>query len=101
MSKPSFFLDLDAPVSNLPLPYNKERNERVMVPKNYPRFEVDFFDTITDCGREIDKINDRDERDRYNKELTKIFIIRHKPSVMRLFRELIDLTLTKKEHSHG
>lgn len=95
VSPHSFVIDLDKPDELMPLSLGLGTRPRDKKPEKikqidyYPKFEVEFFDTVKDCAERIDKISDLNERLEYTKRLNKIFVIRHKPSLMNLFRELV------------
>jgi hypothetical protein len=97
--KPSFILDLNAPDNSKPLPYlvkPKRKNGRLdwyKVSDHYPKFEIEFFDIIKDCAKYIDDIESLESRVKYNKQLNKVFIIRHRGLAMRLFKELVTLKM--------
>lgn len=84
-----------------PLPYEPRKKKTkfniVKLIDTYPKFEVEFYDCVSDVAQMIDKISDRDERIRLHKELTKIFAIRHKGSIMRLYREIYNLLNKTRE----
>lgn len=95
-SEHSFKIDLEGEENFKPLPYTikkPKKNHRVTLPDIYPKFEVEFFDVAQSCAEYIDKIADTKLRLKYHNELNKIFILRHKGSVMRLFIELAELRL--------
>lgn len=103
-NRPTFILE-EFEDNSKPLPYSlprpRNKKERVKLPDNYPKFEVEFYDVIKSCAEYIDKINCLVTRVKYNKELNKIFIIRHRGSAMRLFKELFDLLNVKGGEHHG
>jgi hypothetical protein len=97
----SFVIDLDKEDNSKPVHANitipRGKSMRVKTLETYPKFETEFFDLVQSCAVYIDKVEDLKERIKFTNELNKIFIIRHKPSVMRLFRTLVNIQLTKKE----
>lgn len=99
--RPSFILEEPPEGSIKPLPYRlkkpKEKVERVRLPNSYPKYEVEFYDVIRTCAEYIDKIHDIDKRIKYNKDLNRIFIIRHRGAAMRLFKELFNVTIGQGE----
>lgn len=100
ISEHSFKVDLDGDEPLKPLSYvtkkkQGNRSDRVQLPDAYPKFEIEFFDVIKSCAEYIDKISDRDTRTKYHKQLSKIFVIRHKASAMILFKELVTIQLQK------
>lgn len=94
VSPHTFMIDLDTPEEMKPLPYtlgkSKSKSERIKQIDYYPKFEVEFFDTVKDCAEYIDKLHGAEERLEYTKRLNKIFVSREKASVMNLFRELVN-----------
>jgi hypothetical protein len=105
VSEHSFKIDLDSGEDLKPLPYvrrTKGKNKRLGLPNTYPKFEVEFYDCISDVAQMIDRVTDRDARVKFHQELTKIFAIRHKGSVMRLYREIFNtLNSTREGENHG
>ena len=97
----SFTIDLDEESPLKPLPYSlgkrtKSKREMIKLPETYPKFEVEFFDVIKSCAEYIDKIHCVETRIKLNKELNKIFILRHKGSAMRMFMELVNSAMSQK-----
>lgn len=101
--KHTFILeDVEDKAKPLPCTLKRKRPERVEIPSTYPKFEVEFYDVLKSCAEYIDKIQNTDDRIRYNKLLNKIFILRHRGSAMKLFRELVYLNAQPKGgDSHG
>jgi hypothetical protein len=95
----SFKIDLDEPEVIKPLPYKvigynrTKKSERLFLPDHYEKVEIEFFDIVKECAEYIDKIHDVNLRTKYHKDLSKIFVLRHKPTIMRLFRELVNLKI--------
>ena len=91
----SFTFDLSEDVKVKPLPCSlgkRTKNKRVDRIKQidyYPILEIEFFDVLKQCAENIDKLNDVEKRLKYTQRLNKIFVIRHKGSLMQLFRELV------------
>lgn len=92
--KPSFVLkDVDEKVFK-PLPYNlgKRANskvKRVKLLDYYPKYEAEFYEVVAKCAEYIDKIRDVDQKIKYSNDLNRIFILRRRDLVMRVFRELV------------
>lgn len=105
VSEHSFVLDLDKEVEIKPLPSVIKKPgvkaERLKVPRAYPKYELEFYETIQTCGEYIDKLSSVEERVKYHKELNKIFLIRHRGSAMKLFRELYNLTIKGGHHGQS
>jgi hypothetical protein len=100
ISEHSFTVNLDSEDEIKPLPplkRDRTKRDRTTLPNIYPKFEIEFYDVVKSCAEYIDKIQNTDTRIKYHKELSKIFVIRHKASAMRLFRELVNMALNKKD----
>lgn len=97
---PRFTIDLEEGEKHQkPLPYvlkTKNKSGRVKLATTYPKFEIEFFDTIKSCAQYIDEIVDLQTRIKYTNDLNKIFIIRHHGTAMKLFRELLNLKLNRR-----
>lgn len=103
--KPSFMLDLDDDKNFKPLPSATRKSrgykpDRVFVPDTYPVFDEEFFDLVKSCASYIESLKCKTTKKKLHKELSKIFVIRHKGSALRLFRELVNLkTLEGENHA--
>lgn len=87
----SFVLD-NLEVSAKPLPPSikiRRRKEKINQPDYYIKYEVEFFDVVKDCAKMIDNLVDVEERIRLSKRLNKIFVLRDKMLVMKLFRDIV------------
>lgn len=86
----SFILDdTESPVK--PLPYTlgkRSKGERITQPDTYSKFETEFYDVVKDCAKYIDKLNSIEDKIKYSRKLNKIFVLKEKMLLMRLFREL-------------
>lgn len=96
LSDHSFKIDLEAEDTLKPLPYvkrtkSKNPHNKITLTDYYPKHEEEFYEMVGTCAKYIDKIRETDVRLKYHKELSRIFVIRHRESVMRLFRELVNL----------
>jgi hypothetical protein len=93
VSEHSFRINLDEEYIK-PLPCNmrraKSKTPRIKIPDEYPKYEVEFYEVVADCAKYIDKIQDTELRLKMHKDLSKIFVLRHRVSAMRLFRELVN-----------
>ena len=99
VSEHSFTVDMNVDdIKPLPISMrhtkSKRKYDRITLPETYPKLEVEFYDIIYDCAEYIDKIQDIDTRVKMNKELSRVFVIRHKPSAMILFKLLVNLQFT-------
>lgn len=101
--KPTFILDLDDTFSSKPLPPNIGRRSRrgpsVKLPDYCPKFEPEFFDVVKDCAAYINRNNSVEERVTLNNRLNRIFILRDRASLMRLFRDLVNANIERGEKS--
>jgi hypothetical protein len=91
VSPHTFKIDLDEEVNFRPLVLvtpKKPKSDKIKMPQTYPKYEEDFFDTLKSCAGYIDQLGTVELKIKYNKELNKIFLIRHHGSLMRLFRDL-------------
>ncbi len=68
---------------------------RINLPVVYPKYEVEFFETVQKCAEYIDNIPRVEDKIFYSNELSKIFIVRHHNAAMKLLRELINNSYIK------
>lgn len=98
VSPHTFIVDLEANDEFKPLPSQLKRKKyqgSVRLPDYYHKYEVEFYDMVNTCAQYIDKVSCPSDKLKFHKRLSKIFVIRHKGSVMSLFRELINYNATK------
>lgn len=88
MQRHSFILDLEAVDNFRPLVYVDKNKKRIFLEEIYHKYEVEFYDVVKDCAKMIDEIEDYETRLKYHQDLSRIFVIRHKTSLMRLFSKL-------------
>jgi hypothetical protein len=104
VSPHSFEIDFDNVPELKPLPYALGKSKSPVAGRKlkqidyYPKLEIEFFDVVKSCAEYIDKLNTVEDRLYYTKELNKIFVIRHKASLMQLFRKLVNLNNTGGSH---
>lgn len=92
----SFIINLDEEdphVKPLPSVIRRDKRTRLSLPTMYPKFEAEFYETVAECAEMIDKISDVNLKLKYHNDLNKIFILRNKQTVMRLFRELVNFAI--------
>lgn len=90
----SFIINLDEEDPHVkPLPSVVRRSKKPRPSTVYPKFELEFFETVAECAELIDKISDQNIRLKYHNDLNKIFVQRNKQTVMRLFRELVNFAI--------
>jgi hypothetical protein len=100
--KPRFIIDLDtSDFKPVPTTIRKRASKGLMIklPDYYPKYEEEFFDTVKDCASYIDRLYTVDEKINYNNRLNRIFIIRDRVSLMRLFRELANAKKKEGDNS--
>ena len=92
--KPTFIVDLDeVNKPNNPTIYATRRRQNRVNEDFYARFDEQFFEDVKDCARLIDKIPDVSERMRQSKMLDRIFVMRDKGSILRMFKHLTDMRM--------
>lgn len=95
--KPSFVIDNleELEQNHKPLPYRprKRRSERISNPDTYMKFDESFYDDVKSCAEYIERLESVNEKIKYSKRLNKIFLLKHRGSALRLFKELWDKTL--------
>ena len=95
-SSPHSFILQDAPEETPKYPRVPQGRKRINLPAYYPKYEPEFYDTVQKCAEYIDKLPRVEKKIYYTKELSKVFIVRHRGAVMKLFRDIIN-ELHRKE----
>ncbi len=64
----------------------------------YPKYELEFYDLLLVCVDYMEKIEDVGVKVKFNNQLNRVFIVRQRGPLMKLFRDLYNYTLKEGDY---